>query len=47
MAQFVTAAHTDGPKKQQERDFGVHDSSKDSFSEEQVLDCLAKAFGSR
>src|SRR6516164_8285591 len=38
---------TDGPKKQQERDFGVDDSSKESFSDEQVLECLAKAFGSR
>ena len=38
---------TDGPKKQQERDFGVDDTSKDSFSDEQVLECLAKAFGNR
>src|SRR6516162_8036712 len=38
---------TDGPKKQQEHDFGVDGSSKDSFSDEQVLECLAKAFGSR
>ena len=38
---------TDGPKKQQKRDFGVDDTSKDSFSDEQVLECLAKAFGSR
>jgi hypothetical protein len=36
---------TDGPKKQQERDFGVDDTSKGSFSDEQVLECLAKAFG--
>src|SRR5262252_4448508 len=33
---------TEGPKKQQERDFGVVDTSKDSFSHEQVLECLAK-----
>ena len=38
---------TDGPRKQQERDFGVDDSSKDSFSDEQLLECLAKAFGNR
>ena len=38
---------TDGPKKQQERDFGVDDTSKDSFSDEQVLECLAKALGNR
>ena len=38
---------TDGPKKQQERDFGVDDRSKDSFSDEQLLDSLAKAFGNR
>jgi len=38
---------TDGPKKQQERDFGVDDNSKDSFSDEQVLECLAKALGNR
>ena len=38
---------TDGPKKQQERDFGVDDTSKDSFLDEQILECLAKAFGSR
>jgi hypothetical protein len=38
---------TGGPKKQQERDFGVDDTSKDSFSEEQLLACLAQAFGSR
>ena len=38
---------TDGPKKQHERDFGVDDTSKDSFSDEQVLDYLAKAFGNR
>ena len=38
---------TDGPKKQQERDFGVDETSKDSFSDEQVLQCLAKAFGNR
>ena len=37
---------TDGPKKQQERDFGV-DISKDSFSDEQVLGCLAKVLGNR
>src|SRR5262249_13668357 len=36
---------TDGPRKQQERDFGVDYSSKDSFSDEQLLECLAKAFG--
>ena len=35
---------TDGPKKQQ-RDVGVDDTSKHSFSDEQVLECLAKAFG--
>jgi hypothetical protein len=34
-------------KKQQERDFGVDDTSKDSFSDEQLLECLAQAFGSR
>ena len=33
---------TDAPKKQQERE-----TSKDSFSDEQVLQCLAKAFGNR
>ena len=38
---------TDGPKKQQERDFGVDDTSKDSFSDEQILECLAKALGNR
>ena len=38
---------TDGPMKQQERDFGVDDTSKDSFSDEQVLECLAKALGNR
>ena len=38
---------TDGPKKQQKCDFGVDETSKDSFSDEQVLECLAKAFGSR
>ena len=38
---------TDAPKKQQERDFGVDETSKDSFSDEQVLECLAKAFGNR
>ena len=38
---------TDVPKKQKERDFGVDDTSKDSFSDEQVLECLAKAFGNR
>ena len=38
---------TDGSKKQQERDFGVDETSKDSFSDEQVLECLAKAFGNR
>jgi hypothetical protein len=37
---------TNGPKKQQERDFGV-DISKDSFSDEQVLGCLAKVLGNR
>jgi hypothetical protein len=36
---------TDGPKKRQQRDFGVDDTSKHSFSDEQVLECLAKAFG--
>jgi hypothetical protein len=36
----------DAPKKQQERDFGVDETSKD-FSDEQVLECLAKAFGNR
>ena len=30
---------TDGPKKQQERDFGVDETSKGSFSDEQVLEC--------
>jgi hypothetical protein len=38
---------TDGPKKQQERHFGVDDTSKESFSDEQVLECLAKALGNR
>jgi len=38
---------TDGPKKQQERDFGVDETSKGSFSDEQVLECLVKAFGNR
>ena len=38
---------TDGPKKQQERDFGVDDTSKDSFPDERVLECLAKALGHR
>ena len=33
---------TDGPKKQQERDLGVDDTSKDSFSDEQALKYLAK-----
>jgi hypothetical protein len=36
-----------GPKKQQERHFGVDDTSKESFSDEQVLECLAKALGNR
>ena len=36
---------TDAPKKQQEREFGVGDTPKDSFSDEQILECLAKAFG--
>jgi hypothetical protein len=35
---------TDGPKKQH---FGVADTSKDSFSDDQVLECLAKALGNR
>ena len=38
---------TDAPKKQQERDFGVDETSKGSFSDEQVLECLVKAFGNR
>jgi hypothetical protein len=38
---------TDGRKKQQERDFGVDETSKDSFSDDQGLECLAKAFGNR
>ena len=38
---------TDGPRKQQERDFGVDETSKGSFSDEQVFECLAKAFGNR
>ena len=38
---------TDGPKKQQVRDFGVDDSSEDRFSDEQILECLANAFGNR
>ena len=38
---------TDGPKKQQERDLGVDDTCKGSFSDEQVLECLAKALGNR
>jgi hypothetical protein len=38
---------TDGPKKQQERDLGLDDTSKDSFSDEQILEYLAKAFGNR
>ena len=38
---------TDGPKKQQERDFGVDETSKGSFSDEQVLERLAKGFGNR
>ena len=38
---------TDGPKKQQERNFGVDETSKGNFSDEQVLECLAKAFGNR
>ena len=38
---------TDRPKKKQERDFGMEETSKDSFSDEQVLGCLAKAFGKR
>ena len=33
---------TDAPKKQQERE-----TSKDSFSDDQGLECLAKAFGNR
>ena len=37
----------DGPKKQQERDFGVDDTPKDGFSDERILECLAKAFGNR
>ena len=37
---------TDAPKKQQER-FGADETSKHSFSDEQVLECLAKAFGNR
>ena len=36
---------TDGPKKQQERNFGVDDTSKDSFAGEWVLEYLAKALG--
>jgi hypothetical protein len=35
---------TDRPKKQQERDFGMDETSKDSFTDEQVLERLAKAF---
>ena len=38
---------TDGPKKQQERDLGVDDTCKGSFSDEQALECLAKALGNR
>ena len=38
---------TDAPKKQQQRDFGVDDTCKDNFSDEQVLECLAKAFANR
>jgi hypothetical protein len=38
---------TDGPKKQQERNFGVDETSKGNFSDEQVLECLVKAFGNR
>ena len=38
---------TDAPKKQQEREFGVDDTPKDSFSDEQILECLAQAFGIR
>ena len=38
---------TDGPKKQQERDFGVNDTSKASFPDKQVLECLGKALGNR
>jgi hypothetical protein len=38
---------TDGSKKQQERHFGVDVTSKESFSDEQVLECLAKALGNR
>ena len=36
---------TDGSKKKHERDFGV--TPKDSFSDGQVLECLAQAFGNR
>jgi len=36
---------TDGPKKRQERDVGVDHTS--GFSDEQILECLARAFGSR
>lgn len=38
---------TDVPNKQRECGFGVDDTSKDSFSDEQVLECLAKALGNR
>lgn len=38
---------TGGPKKQQECDFAVNDTSKDSFSDEQILKCLANVFGNR
>jgi hypothetical protein len=44
---FKYLHQTDGPKKQQERDFGVDDTLKDSLSDEQVLECLAQAFGNR
>ena len=33
--------------KKQPRDFGVDDTCQDSFSDEKVLERLAKAFGSR
>jgi hypothetical protein len=38
---------TDVSKKQQQCDFAVDDTSKDSFSDELVLECLAKALGNR
>jgi len=38
---------TDGPKKQHEREFGGDDTSKDGFSDQQVLECLARALGNR